>query len=192
MNLEQFAGVNAGYVLELYERYRQNPESVDPATRRVFESWTPVDAATTPSGTAPASSAHIHAIVGAANLAESIRRYGHLAARIDPLGSTPIGDPSLSPRAHGITEDDLKALPATLVGGTVAESASNACDAIDRLRRVYCSTTGFDYAHVFVPEEREWLRTAAESGRFLPPMDPASSAALLDRITQVEVFERFL
>ena len=41
MNLEQFAGVNAAYVLELYERYRQNPESVDPETRKAFESWTP-------------------------------------------------------------------------------------------------------------------------------------------------------
>ena len=41
MNLEQFPGVNAGYVLELYERYRQDPESVDPATRKAFEGWTP-------------------------------------------------------------------------------------------------------------------------------------------------------
>ena len=45
---------------------------------------------------------------------------------------------------------------------------------------------------MFVPEERDWLRHAAESGRFLPPMDPASAEELLDRITQVEVFERFL
>ena len=192
MNLEQFAGVNAGYVIELYERYRQNPESVDPETRRVFESWIPADAASTAGAPSPPPVANIHAIVGAANLAESIRRYGHLAARIDPLGSPPIGDPSLSPRAHGLTDDELKTLPAALIGGPLAESATNAYDAIDRLRRVYCSTTGFDYAHVFVPEEREWLRTAAESGRFLPPMDPNSTAALLDRITQVEVFERFL
>ena len=26
MNLEQFAGVNAGYVLELYDRFRQDRE----------------------------------------------------------------------------------------------------------------------------------------------------------------------
>jgi hypothetical protein len=41
MRLDEFQGVNAGYVLELYERYRQNPESVDPETRKAFESWTP-------------------------------------------------------------------------------------------------------------------------------------------------------
>src|SRR5690348_1379171 len=191
MNLEQFAGVNAGYVLELYERYRRNPDSVDPATRRVFESWVPVDA-TLPAEGQPQLPVDIHAIVGAANLAESIRRYGHLAAQVDPLGATPIGDPSLSPRAHGITDEDLKRLPAALVGGPVAESCSNAYEAIEKLRRIYCSTTGFDYAHVFVPEEREWLRTAAESGRFLPAMDAQSVEAVLDRITQVEVFERFL
>ena len=190
MALDRFPGVNAGYVLELYEKYRQNPESVDAATREAFASWTPEEPAATDAASKPPSS--IHVIVGAANLAESIRRYGHLAARVDPLGSVPPGDPSLSPRAHGISDDDLRQLPAALVGGSVAESSSNAFDAIERLRRVYCSTTGFDYAHVFVPEEREWLRHAAESGRFLPPMDNRSALGLLDRITQVETFERFL
>ena len=54
MTLGPFGGVNAGYVLELYERYRQNPESVDPATRKAFESWTPteLDALAGPKGPA--------------------------------------------------------------------------------------------------------------------------------------------
>src|SRR5689334_20826287 len=116
MTLGPFGGVNAGYVVELYERWRQNPESVDPATREVFEQWTPTDALASERGTSLAA-VDVHKIVGAANLAESIRKYGHLAARLDPLGSEPIGDPSLSPGAHGITDDDLKALPASLVGG---------------------------------------------------------------------------
>ena len=119
MRLDDFQGANAGYVLELYERYRQNPESVDPDTRKAFESWTPPStdrAAAQPSS----SAAHIQKIVGAANLADCIRRYGHLAARIDPLGSDPIGDPSLSPAAHGLNEDDLKSLPASLIDGPIA------------------------------------------------------------------------
>jgi 2-oxoglutarate dehydrogenase E1 component len=192
MRLEQFAGVNAGYVLELYERYRQDPASVDEATRKAFESWTPPADSPAAEGAGSGAPAETRIIVGAANLVESIRRYGHLAARVDPLGSTPIGDPSLSPRAHGLTDDDLRRLPASLVGGPVAEASTSALDGIEKLRRVYCSTTGFDIAHVFVPEEREWLRHATESGRFLPPMDQDSAVALLDRITQVEVFERFL
>src|SRR5215207_2771056 len=112
MNLEQFAGINAAYVLELYERYRQNPESVDPETRKAFENWTPPTTSVSAGTIAPAGGVDIRVVVGAANLVESIRRYGHLAAQLDPLGSAPAGDPSLSPRAHGITDEDLRRLPA--------------------------------------------------------------------------------
>jgi 2-oxoglutarate dehydrogenase E1 component len=193
MTLGPFEGVNAGYVFELYERFRQDPESVDAATRAAFERWNPeeLEPRAVELVSAP-TSANVHAVVSATILADSIRRYGHLAAQLDPLGSSPIGDPSLAPETYGITDDDLKRLPASLVGGPVAETSSTAYEAIEKLRRVYCSSTGFDYSHIFVPEERDWLRHAAESGRFLPPLDPASSEALLDRITQVEVFERFL
>ena len=68
MRLDEFSEVNAAYVLELYERYRQNPESVDPQTRKAFESWTPPaeQSATTPQ---TAEGVDIQKIVGAANLA---------------------------------------------------------------------------------------------------------------------------
>jgi ABC-type polysaccharide/polyol phosphate transport system ATPase subunit len=37
----QFFGPNLGYVLELYDRYRENPDSVDKLTREFFEGWSP-------------------------------------------------------------------------------------------------------------------------------------------------------
>ena len=54
-----FHGPNAGYVLELYERYRQDPTAVDDATRRYFETWQPPtdgDALARPPAAAPADS----------------------------------------------------------------------------------------------------------------------------------------
>jgi 2-oxoglutarate dehydrogenase E1 component len=60
------------------------------------------------------------------------------------------------------------------------------------LRRVYCSSIGYDLAHIFVPEEREWLRHAIEAGTFRAPHQPFEAVDLLDRITEVETFERFL
>jgi 2-oxoglutarate dehydrogenase E1 component len=144
------------------------------------------------SGPAPAGP-DARASIAAFQLAESIRRFGHLAARLDPLGyDQPVGDPSLNAHAHGISDDTLRQLPADIVGGPVARNASSAFDAIETLRTIYCSTTGHDYNQVFVPEEREWLRRAVESCRFRPPHDPIDSRELLDRITQVETFERFL
>src|SRR5918994_4155272 len=159
MRLDEFPGVNAGYVFELYERYQQNPESVDSATRQAFAEWTPTDPGTPgPVAAGAAAPVSLQAAVAAFGLAESIRRYRHLAAQVDPLGSTPLGDPTLAPAAHGTADADLQQVPASFVGGPVAENAANAYEAIERLRRIYCSTTGYDYAQVFVPEERQWLR----------------------------------
>jgi 2-oxoglutarate dehydrogenase E1 component len=182
-----FTGLNRGYVLELYEKYRRDPSSVDPSTRAMFEAWTP-----TADEQRAVESLPLQKIVGAVNLAQSIRRYGHLAAQLDPLGARPVGDPSLLRETHGVTEEDLRNLPASLIDSPVCESVSTMVEAVDVLRRIYCSNVGYDYAHVFVPEERQWLRHAAECGRFRAPSDPIDPVALLERLTQVEAFERFL
>lgn len=188
---EGFSGLNSGYVLELYDRFRKDPASVDPTTRAMFEQWTP-PADAVPEAIPMEGPVSLRSAVGAVNLAQSIRRYGHLAAQLDPLGSKPPSDPSLEAHTHGITEDDLRHLPATLITSPLAERASSMLEVVDALRRVYCSTIGYDYAHVFVPEERNWLRQAAEVGRFRAPLDPIDPVALLKRLTQVEAFERFL
>jgi 2-oxoglutarate dehydrogenase E1 component len=188
---QEFTGLNRGYVLELYERYRRDPSSVDAETRALFERWTPPAGDETPPVGA-SSDIPLEKVVGAVNLAESIRRYGHLAAQLDPLRARPpIGDPSLLATTHGVTDDDLRRLSANLVAGPL-EGVDTAYDAIEALRRIYLSTTGYDYAHVFVPDEREWLREAAERGRFRAPSDPIDPVKLLDRLSQVEAFERFL
>ncbi|HUY13957.1 MAG TPA: 2-oxoglutarate dehydrogenase E1 component [Terriglobia bacterium] len=202
----EFQGINTGYVVELYEKFHRNPASVDAVTRAAFERWGPPEGITRPAATfsgtgsskngeayaASGSALPVEKIVGAVNLAESIRKFGNLDAYLDPLGSAPHGDPSLIPENHGVTEDDLRHLPAGIITGPIANGARNALEVIQSLRRVYCAATGYDYAHLRDPEEREWLKSAAESGTFRPPTAPIDEIALLDRITQEGCFEQFL
>src|SRR5215216_2869953 len=95
----QFYGPNLGYVLELYERYREDPDSVDERTREFFDSWSPPAPETNGRATAaPSSEAagmDVDKVVGAAKYIRSIRDFGHRAAQLDPLGSEPPGDPTL-------------------------------------------------------------------------------------------------
>ena len=147
-DLSAFYGPNAGYVLDLYDRYRRDPQSVDPETQRLFEGWSPPGEGEAPSTREPAqvpttsAAPDVARVVGAAALAQAIREYGHLGARLDPLGSEPKGDPELEPATHGITEWDLARLPASVVGGPAARGAPSALEAINALRRIYCATTG--------------------------------------------------
>src|SRR5260370_145791 len=83
-------------------------------------------------------------------------------------------------------------VPAAVVDGPVALDARSAGEAIEALRRIYCATTGYDYAHIQVAEERAWLRDTVESARFRQPLDSAAKRQLLQRLTEIEAFEVFL
>jgi 2-oxoglutarate dehydrogenase E1 component len=190
----QFYGPNLGYVLELYERYREDPGSVDERTREFFETWSPPRAGVNgraASGMADVA-ADVEKDVGASKFIRHIRDFGHMAARLDPLGSEPPGDPTLDPSFYRISEEDLEDLPTLIIGGPVAERTSNAKEAADELRRLYCRSIGYDFGHVHVPEERFWLREAVESERFGGTMDEQEAKGLLRRLTQVDALEKFL
>jgi 2-oxoglutarate dehydrogenase E1 component len=187
--MDMFHGPNSGYILELYDRYVEDPGSVDAQTRALFDHWKPD---TTDGVPVEASQENIEKIVGTANLAQAIRTFGHLDAKINPLGIKCSGDPSLELATHKINEEDLFQLPSSLIGGPVAEMTTNAAEAIKKLRRVYSSSIGYDYYHLHSIEERRWLSHAAESGRFRPPKDPINEKRLLVSLTQTEVLERFL
>ncbi len=187
-NWNEFIGPNAGYLAGLYERYLENPEAVDAATRAFFDASPPPAPEPSDAGSALAADK----VVGAANLAQAIRAYGHLAATLNPLREHSRGDPELELATHDLSEAELERLPARLVGGPVAARSPNALDAINRLREIYSSTTGYSYEQIHDPAERAWLRDAAESRRFRPTAQNLDAVALLQRLTQVETFERFL
>ena len=221
-DLDEFYGPNAGYVLDLYERYQQDPNAVDPATRAAFQDWTPPAAepthrngsangsrngsmdgaaatlAPTESASCPLPSApsapqmDVMKIVGAARVTRMVRELGHLTAHIDPLGSEPPGDLGLELATHGLTTEDLAALPASVVGGPLAQDAANALEALGRLRKAYSGSIGYEDNHLQTPAEREWMREAAESRRFFKSIGTADKRKILKRLAEVESLEKFL
>ena len=48
-------------------------------------------------------------------LVKAYRHFGHTAARLDPLGTEPEGDPALDPRPLGLTDELMAAIPAELL-----------------------------------------------------------------------------
>ena len=193
----QFYGPNLGYVLELYERYREDPDSVDERTRSFFENWSPpvpgANGRATATGTAGVD---VDKVVGAAKYIRSIRDFGHRAAQLDPLGSEPPGDPTLDPSFHDLTEEELEAFPSSIINapgtGPIPERTNTAREAIDELRRMYCKTTGYDFGHIHDAKERFWLRDAVEDERFHKVPDGEEAKRLLKRLTRVDTLEKFL
>ncbi len=129
-------------------------------------------------------------VAAAMALVKAMRTHGHLAAHLDPLGSTPEGDPALDPAPLGLTADVMASIPATVLqvdvpGATLAEVLPN-------LERTYCGTIAYEVEHIAAHDQRAWLRRQIESGVHRIPMSTEAKRALLERLTEVEGMERFL
>jgi 2-oxoglutarate dehydrogenase E1 component len=131
-------------------------------------------------------------IAAAMALVKAYRMHGHLAARLDPLGSEPMGDPALDEtRLHPSLTPELQArIPARLLRLSVP--GETLLDALPSLREVYMGSSAYEIEHISDHAERVWLRKAIESGRFRLEPTPEERIALLRRLAQVEGFERYL
>jgi 2-oxoglutarate dehydrogenase E1 component len=175
---------NDAYIAEIYERFRQNPESVDESWRQFF------GFAESLSGAAPTATdpSVLRKVAAAAALVEDIRHYGHLAVRLDPLGTPPVGAQELTPEYHGLTPSDLDRIPGSALGFNDATAA----DVVKRLRSIYASTIGFDLEHIEEEAERDWFRKVLEGGDARLTLTSDEKKIVLARLTEVDGLERFL
>src|SRR6059058_1254906 len=132
----------------------------------------------------------LRAVAAGMALVAAYRTHGHLAARLDPLGSAPTGDPSLDPVNHGLTPQLMEAVPAAVL--RVRVPGENLAEVLGHLRETYCSTIAYEIEHISSHEQRNWLRERIESGRYRQPLSPERKLQLLGRLTKVEAMDRYL
>ncbi len=193
---------NAAVIEATYERWAQNPDSVDPTWRAFFQGFTlgsngasPAVAlsAATDSGAQAAASAPIIDSLKQSRVHHLINTYrslGHLEAHLDPLSDPPEAHPKLSLAQFGLSDDDLETsfdIGTYLGGGQMKLS-----DILISLRLTYCDHIGVEYTHIQDVDVRAWLQDKMESTRNQPEFSKAEKVRILRRVYKAELFERFL
>jgi 2-oxoglutarate dehydrogenase E1 component len=181
------AAVNLEAIDAAYQRWRQDPESVDPSWRYFFEGF---ELGAARPAAAPAPSAEAPAQGGVVRLIYAYRELGHFIAHLDPLSDVRTSHPQLELAEFGLSDADLDRPidPRPFKGLTHATLA----ELLKALRDTYCRTVGVEYRHIQDNAIRHWLEERMEPVRNRPHFDRARKIRILKCLHYAELFERFL
>ena len=131
----------------------------------------------------------LQAVQAATSLLKAFRTHGHLAARVNPLGSEPKGDPALEPENLNLTPELMSRIPASIL--RIGVEGETLLEALPRMREAYCGTIAYQIEHLSSHQQRMWLRETIETGTHRAPLSAEEKRGLLHRLTEVFGFERF-
>jgi 2-oxoglutarate dehydrogenase E1 component len=150
----------------------------------------PLAAAAAPSVTAQPDEELLQAVEAATSLLKNYRTHGHLAARLDPLGREPKGDPSIQPENLNLTPELMSRIPASILH--IGVPGETLLEALPRMREAYCGPIAYQFEHLSSDQQRTWLREMIETGAHRAPLTEDEQRRLLGRLIDVFEFERFL
>ncbi|UTT42157.1 2-oxoglutarate dehydrogenase E1 component [Exiguobacterium aurantiacum] len=187
--VQAFYGPNLGYIVELYEQYVEDPESVDEETRQYFDEY---GAPETSAPVAPAASFDLEKVVAATRLVNDIRALGHKAADIYPLKDHPREHGLFAFDRYGLSEADLEQVPAHLLSEDVPKPGANALELVRHLLDVYTGPVAIELRHLDDMEEKRWIRRRIEQGALQTKYSKNEKIELFERLAETELFESFL
>ncbi len=132
----------------------------------------------------------LQAVQAATSLLKAYRTHGHLAARVNPLGKEPKGDPALEPENLNLTPELMARIPAHIL--RIGVEGETLLEALPRMRDAYCGTIAYQFEHLSSHQQRMWLREWIETGAHRTPLTAEEKRTLLTRLSEVFGFERFL
>ncbi len=206
-------GANAPFIEALYDRYLQDPDSVEPRWRTYFDELQKLDdgapdvshvpvqehfaqlarqrAAAAPaaaSGERPQLSEKQYGVL---QLIGAYRFQGARHANVDPLNRQEkpyIAE--LDPGFYGLSDSDMDTVFNT--GSLIGPREMKLKDVLQLLRDTYCRTIGTEYMYITDVPQKRWIQERLETIRSTPGYDSEYRKHILERLTAAETLERYL
>jgi 2-oxoglutarate dehydrogenase E1 component len=208
-DFQSFYGSNAIFIEELYEKYKQNPQSVDASWQDIFSQYTgglrssyknriigqpDPEALPKPANKNDQKTVVDSAAVDSIRALQLIRAYrenGHYSANLDPLNLSPRQfGPELDPATYGFADSDYDR-PISLNGQLGLEKATLR-EIVATLQYIYMRDVGFEYGHIQNPEQRAFLRDSIEYTHGEPNLSVDDKKWLLGSLIETDGFEQFI
>ena len=205
-------GLNSTYIADLYEKWLENPKSVDSNWNDWFSdmqntgssndipSWAKGKAfeeklENLEHKNSSLSSEEIRkASIDSLRAVMMIRAYrarGHLEAKTDPLNLEKKEEhPELNPEFYGFTKNDYDR--PIFIDNVLGIETASLRQILSTLKDTYCGSIGVEYLHIQDPEQKSWIQQRIENIRNQTDFTDKGKEAIYERLVDAESFERFL
>ncbi|MEJ6663014.1 MAG: 2-oxoglutarate dehydrogenase E1 component [Flavobacteriaceae bacterium] len=195
--MDRFSFLNAvhpSYIAELYDKYLQSPDHIEPSWRAFFQGF---DFALEhgslealgiegDSGLNPQVLKEFSVI----KLIDAYRSRGHLFTKTNPVRERRKYLPTLALEHFGLSAEDLNTeFEAGSILGLGKVTLGSICHHLDQ---IYCDAIGIEYMYIRNPEEIQWIQNWLNVNDNHPKFSPEQKKHILHKLNQAISFESFL
>ncbi len=183
-------------VEELYQKFLENPTSVEEGWARFFEGFEfaknnyDIDQPSTSTKAVFEAGLDFDKEFKVLNLINGYRTRGHLFTKTNPVRDRRKYTPTLDIENFGLDQSDLSTK--FKAGIEIGLSDATLSEIIDHLKETYCNSIGVEYRYIRKPEKVRWLQEKLESNRNRPTFSVEEKKHMLHKLNQAVIFEQFL
>lgn len=188
---------NTDFFADLYERYLENPDAVEPSWRAFFQGFDfaqenysdsqyhisqPIEHSPIPQ--------QVEKEFKVINLINGYRTRGHLFTKTNPVRNRRSYTPDLSIENYGLSQDDWDTIfDAAKEIGLQPTSLRNI---VAQLENIFCQSIGVQFAYVREPKMLSWIKEKLRINQNKPNFTKEEKLSILGKLNEAVTFENFL
>ena len=174
-------------VEELYQKYRQDPATIDPSWHHFFQGF---DLARRDYSHPESESLTFDEEFKVINLINGYRKRGHLFTQTNPVRTRRKYFPTLDLENYGLSDSNLDT--AYHAGREIGCGKAKLRDIVDYLKKTYCGYIGSEFMFIRSPEKVDWLIKRIERGHNRTLFSPDEKKKIYKHLNEAVGFEKFI
>lgn len=189
-DLSFLGNASPDWIEEQYEKFRQDPDSVERTWAHFFQGFDfarkNYDDSADGGTEIPEDVRNEFKVL---SLIEGYRSRGHLFTRTNPVRERRQYSPTLELKNFGLSDDDLDTV--FQAGDAIGLGPAKLRDIVAHLDKVYCQSVGIEYNYIREVERKEWLRKKIEEEP-LPEFNEEEKKIIFHVLNRATAFEQYL
>ncbi|MEP2937509.1 MAG: 2-oxoglutarate dehydrogenase E1 component [Gilvibacter sp.] len=186
--------VHTTYLAELYDKYLQAPDTIEPSWRAFFQGFDFGIESGSLEGLGIEVDLETHESIlkefRVVKLIDGYRTRGHLFTETNPVRARRQYTPTLALENFGLSQEDLDAV--FEAGDILNLGKTTLRDIVNHLENIYCDAIGVEYMYIRNPEEIKWIQSWLNENDNRPKYTAEEKKQLLKKLNEAISFESFL